>query len=177
MKFAENVLQIDASTRGCIPVNMSKKGLSLLWPAQATQNPQEDLTEYSCTPLESVTALLEDIYTRDTESPPHIDEFDRWIGGVVPKLASKPVYRAIEAVDVNIRQRLRYGNHVHFVYDLVPTSSSLQDLKFVLNAARPPLRGIRDLEFQDIYGLSKTLKFKNAEPREIAPSDIWSILY
>ena len=177
MKFAENILQIDASTRDCVPVNINKKGLSLLWPAQVTQNPQEDLTEYSSTPLETVTELLTEIRARDMEKPTHIDEFDCWFGGVVPRGSTKPIYRAIEAVDVNVRQRLRYGNHVHFVYDLVPATTSLQDLKFVLNAARPPLRGVTDPEFKEIYGLNKILQFKNAEPREVVPSDLWSILY
>ena len=177
MKLAETISQIDVTTRSCIPVNVSKRGLSLLWLAQASQTPQEDPAEYSCTPLESVAALLADIRARDMEEPTHTDEFAWWFGGVVPKCSSKPIYRAIEAVDMNVRQRLRHGNHVHFVYDLVPPTTSLQNLKFVLNAARAPLRGVSNTEFKEVYGLSKTLKFKDAEPREVTPSDLWSTLY
>ena len=58
-----------------------------------------------------------------------------------------------------------------------PTLTSFENLKFVLNAARPPLCGVTDPEFEEIYGLNKTLKFKNAEQREVAPSDLWSTLY
>lgn len=177
LKFAESIVQIDTSTRDCVPVNMNQRGISLLWLAKATQKPQEDVTEYSCTPLETVTELLAEIRTRDMDKSTRIDEFDYWLGGVMPRSSAKPIYRAIEAVDVNVRQRLRYGSHVHFVYDLVPATTSFENLKFVLNAARPPLCSVTDPEFEESYGLNKTLKFKNAEQREVAPSDLWSTLY
>ena len=148
MKFAENVSKIDSSTRNCIPVNVSKRGLTLVWSPQATLQPQqhlpeEDAEEYSCTPLESVAALLADINARYTGGDPmETDEFHWWLGGVVPKGSTKPIYRAIEAVDANVRQRLRHGSHVHFVYDLVPATTPLTGLRFVLDAGRQPLRGV-----------------------------------
>ena len=183
MKFAENVSTIDSSTRNCVPVNVSKRGLTLVWASQATRQPQqhlpeEDPEEYSCTPLESVAALLADINARYTGGDPmETDEFHWWLGGVVPKGSTKPIYRAIEAVDANVRQRLRHGSHVHFVYDLVPMTTALRDLRFVLDAGKQPLRNVADEVFRETYGLDKTLTFKSAEPREAKPSDIWSTLY
>ena len=183
MKFAENVTQIDSSTRNCVPVNVSKQGLTLVWASQATRQPQqhlpeEDPEEYSCTPLESVAALLADINARYTGGDPmETDEFHWWLGGVVPKGSTKPIYRAIEAVDANVRLRLRHGSHVHFVYDLVPMTTALRDLRFVLDAGKQPLRNVADEVFRETYGLDKTLTFKSAEPREAKPSDIWSTLY
>ena len=181
MKFAENVSQIDSSTRNCVPVNVSKQGLTLVWASQATRQPHqdspEDSEEYSCTPLESVAALLADINARDMADPMDADEFAWWLGGFVPKCSSKPIYRAIEAVDANVRQRLRHGNHVHFVYDLVPATTPLTGLRFVLDAGRQPLRGVAEEPFQEAYGLARTLTFKNAEQREVKPSDLWSTLY
>ena len=181
MKFAENVTQIDSSTRNCVPVNVSKQGLTLVWASQATRQPDQDIPEdseeYSCTPLESVAALLADINARDMADPMDADEFAWWLGGVVPRCSTKPIYRAIEAVDANVRQRLRHGNHMHFVYDLVPATTPLTGLRFVLDAGRPPLRGVAEEAFQEAYGLDKTLMFKNAKPKEVKPSDLWSTLY
>ena len=181
MKFAENVSQIDSSTRNCVPANVTKKGLTLVWASQATRQPQqdslEDSEEYSCTPLESIAALLGDINARDVADPMDADEFAWWLGGVVPKRSTKPIFRAIEAVDANVRQRLRHGNHVHFVYDLVPGTTPLTGLRFVLDAGRQPLRSVAEEPFHEAYGLDRTLKFKNAKPREAKPSDIWSTLY
>ena len=178
MKFAENILQIDSSTRSCIPVNVSRKGLTLVWPAQEVHSHQEDAEEYSCTPLETVEAILADVAARDTGGDPmETDEFHWWLGGVVPKGSTKPIYRAIEAVDANVRLRLRHGSHVHFVYDLVPMTTALRDLRFVLDAGKQPLRNVADEVFRETYGLDKTLTFKSAEPREAKPSDLWSTLY
>ena len=181
MKFAENVSQIDSSTRNCVPANVTKRGLTLVWASQATRQPQqdplEDSEEYSCTPLESVAALLADINARDMADPMDAGEFAWWLGGVVPKCSTKPIYRAIEAVDANVRQRLRHQTHLHFVYDLVPATTPLTGLRFVLDAGRQPLRGVGEEPFQEAYGLGKTLTFKNAEQREVKPSDLWSTLY
>ena len=105
------------------------------------------------------------------------DEFHWWLGGVVPKGSTKPIYRAIEDVDANVRQRLRHGSHVHFVYDRVPMTTALRDLRFVLDAGKQPLRNVADEVFRETYGLDKTLTFKSAEPREAKPSDLWSTLY
>ena len=181
MKFAENISQIDSSTRNCVPVNVNKKELTLVWASHATgqpqQHPPDDSEEYSCTPLEGVTALLADIKARNIATPVNADEFAWWLGGVVPKCSTKPIYRAIEAVDGNVLQRLRHGNHLHFVYDLVPMTTPLTGLRFVLDAGRKPLRSIAEEPFQEAYGLDRTLMFKNAKPREEKPSDLWSTLY
>ena len=98
-------------------------------------------------------------------------------GGVVPKGATKPIYRAIEAVDANVRQRLRHQTHVHFIYDLVPMTTPLKDLHFVTDAGRLPLRKLEEEAFREAYGLDRNLTFKNAAPREPKPSDIWMTLY
>ena len=177
MKFAENISQINSSTRNCIPINVSKGKLTLLWPSHTAQDLQEDTEDYSCTPLEGVEALLADVSARAIGDTLNTDEFAWWLGGVVPKGSMKPIYRAIEAVDVNVRQRLRHENHILFIYDLVPMTTPLKDLRFVLDAGRQPLRSVADETFQATYGLDKTLTFKRAEPREGKPSDLWESLY
>ena len=177
MKFAETISEIDSSTRSCIPINVNKRGLTLLWSSQSTQNLYEDSEEYSCTPLETVETLLADIATRSIGDPMETNEFAWWLGGVVPKGSMKPIFRALEAVDANVRRRLRHKTHVHFIYDVVPMSTQLKDLRFVLDAGRQPLQSVADEAFREAYGLDKTLTFKNAVPRERKPSDLWSTLY
>ena len=161
MKFAENISEIDSSTRSCMPINVHKRGLTLLWSSQTTQNLHEDTEEYSCTPLETVETLLADIATRGIGDPMETNEFAWWLGGAVPKGSMKPIYRALEAVDVNVRRRLRHKTHVHFIYDMVPMTTQLKDLRFVMDAGRQPLQSVADEAFQEAYGLDKTLTFKN----------------
>ena len=99
-------------------------------------------------------------------------------GGAVAKRSSKPIFRAIEAFDKNIYAQLQSRKRrLQFCYDLVNVGTSFQRLKYVLNAGHAPLRNLEEEEFLKVYGLPKTLTFQKAEPREAAPTDIWSILY
>ena len=177
LKFAENVTHIDSTTRQCFPVNVRKRALTLVWPAQAVQNQDEDPEDYSCTPLENVERLLADVSARESGDPMETDEFAWWLGGVVPGGSTKPIYRAIEAVDANVQRRLRHQTHINFIYDLVPMTTPLKDLHFVMDAGRLPLRSLAIEAFREAYGLDRTLAFKSAAPRDSKPSDIWATLY
>ena len=95
----------------------------------------------------------------------------------MPKRSSKPIYRAMEAVNKTVHQRIDAKKGLQFVYDLVPVTCRFQELGYTLDAGRSPMRDLANDLFYETYGLQKTLTFKAAEPRETAPSDLWTILY
>ena len=98
-------------------------------------------------------------------------------GGAVVKRSKSPIYRAIEAVDRNIYQRLAGKAGLQFVYDIVSPTTPFQKLRFTMNAGKKPLWNLDDENFLSVYGLQKKLTFKIAEPRETVSTDLWSILY
>ena len=104
-------------------------------------------------------------------------EFQWWLGGAFRQGSSKPVFRALSQVDTDVYQRIDLRQSLHFVYDLVTPTTPFADLKFTLDAGRSPMRDLPNELFQEIYGLSKELRFKRAERREVKPTDLWSILY
>ena len=49
------------------------------------------------------------------------------------------------------------GNPLQFVYDIVGTEAKFKDLKYILDAAQPPLKD--SAHFEKIYGLPRRLSF------------------
>jgi len=75
------VSQID-STANCVPVHVSKKGLTLVWASTPQQIQQEeDSGDYSCAPLESAGSLIAEISTHDVEADSEdTANFQWWLG-------------------------------------------------------------------------------------------------
>ena len=180
MKFGK-ITKISSSTRRCLPKNVSREWLTLVWlPEAVKQNhpPEDDPNDYSSTPLESVEGLLAEVGTREMQQrASDVVEFDWWLGGAMLKGALKPIDRAIDSVGNDVHQRLRHGKGLQFVYDVVPASRPFHALRFILDAGRKPLRTVTDNLFQQEFGLPRFLSFKRAVPRETQPSDLWSTLY
>ena len=143
-----------------------------------TRGVEEEDCEYSSTPLESVRCLLSEVSRRNANDNDHqASEFEWWIGGAFRQSSKKPVFRALGQYDADVYNRIDLRANLNFVYDLVTASTSFSDLKFVLDAARCPMRDLPNELFKVTYGLTKELSFKLAEKRDVHPTDLWSVLY
>ena len=77
----------------------------------------------------------------------------------------------------NHNARLSGGMPLLFVWDLVPCGAPFDALKFVVDAARPPLDKLPDAEFFKTYGLSRTISWSLRGQREDRPNNIFEGIY
>ncbi len=61
--------------------------------------------------------------------------------------------------------RTASGQHLLFVWDMVSCDCEVEALKFVLDAARPPLKCAPDKDFEKTYGLCRHLSFAPRQRR------------
>ena len=74
--------------------------------------------------------------------------------------------------------QLARGARLSFVYDFVSGKAAFSSLKYTLDAARKPLRtDLGDEDFTALYGISRRLAFKPAEPRKRWQQDAWTNVY
>ena len=66
------------------------------------------------------------------------------------------------------------GKKLVFVYDLVASNATFSDLKFVLNAVRPPFTSAA---FEKVYGLPRYLQLERSSERAAESVDIWTGIY
>ena len=178
-KHFGRVSRIDDAQEKCFPIVLRTSAM-IIWglPSKAQVVEEEhDSSEYSTTPMESVQSLLKEVSKRNANDSDQASQFQWWLGGAFRQSSNKPVFRALCQVDADVYQRIDSRVSLHFVYDLVTNATSFQDLKFVLDAGRCPLRDIPSSVFKETYGLTKELSFKRAEKREANPTDLWSVLY
>ena len=88
------------------------------------------------------------------------------------KLSKQPLRQCTETARQAVSSSLYKKTPLLFVYDVI---RCLNDLKFVLDAGRPPL--VDGEDFEHVYGLPQKLAFKRAEPRLGIKSDWWSAFY
>ena len=148
----------------------------LMWgrPSEAPGRAETEV-EYSAAPVENVRSLLKEVSTRNATVEDR--DFQWWLGGAFKQGSNKPVFHALSQIDKDVYQRIDTRQSLHFVYDLVTPTTPFSEMKFTLDAGRSPMRDLPNEIFQEIYGLSKELRFKPAEKREVKPTDLWSILY
>ena len=89
------------------------------------------------------------------------------------KDASRTAWSSVQA---NLRN-LRHGEGLQFVYDVCTVDTPFVDLKFVIDAGRPPLQGLDDDCFESAYGLSRSLRYRANELRARDISDMWASVY
>ena len=168
------VSRVDGAKQ-CSPIVLNSSAM-IVWgrPSKAPE-PNDSDVEYSAAPVESVQSLLEEVSARNANVEER--EFQWWLGGAFRQGSSKPVFRALSHVDTDVYHRIDTRQSLHFVYDLVTHTTPFAELKFTLDAGRSPMCDLPNELFQEIYGLSKELRFKSAERREVEPTDLWSILY
>ena len=72
----------------------------------------------------------------------------------------------------------RGAERLSFVFDFVPCeAATFDELLFIRDAARAPLRQVDDATFQLTYGLPRRLEFQTHRPREALQADLLSNVY
>ena len=87
-------------------------------------------------------------------------------------MTKEPLRQCTETARQTVSSSLHQKSALLFVYDVI---RCIGDLKFVMDAGRPPL--IDGGDFECVYGLPQKLAFKSAEPRLGMKSDWWSAFY
>ena len=67
------------------------------------------------------------------------------------------------------------GRPLHFVYDIVGTETKFHHLKYILDAAQPPLQD--GPNFEKVYGVTRNLTFDRASKRRIEDVVIFESVY
>ena len=77
-----------------------------------------------------------------------------------------------------VSNQLARGSKLSFVYDFVADAAGFDAMKYVLDAARGPLReDLDEDEFAALYGIPRYLRFKPASTRKVRQYDIWADIY
>ena len=64
-----------------------------------------------------------------------------------------------------------------YVYDFCSCDTPFDDLLFVHDAGRPPLRKLGDDEFLEVYGVTRRLEFAARRVVRESTTDWWSCVY
>ena len=111
-----------------------------------------DGENYSTSPIATVRLLLQQLFDSrlqgSSETPQ--SEFEWWTGGAMQKFAKQPIKDASRTAWSSMQADLRNGAALHFVYDVCKVDTPFDDLKFVLDAGRHPLR--------ELHGSSSTTR-------------------
>lgn len=164
----------------CMPISTGSGEYDLLWGIEPIDMQQhfedDDIEGYESTQLATICGILDKMFLRDSTNVTP----DGWFtGGVMQKLTNKMtqsntsgVYKA--ALESNSNRSV-LGNPLHFVYDIVGAETRFEALKYVLDAAQPPLRN--DTNFEKIYGLPRHLRFQMKTTRVGVDVDIFESVY
>ena len=168
----------DCTTATCVHVPTGKAGeYTLLWGIQEPHGIEEDVSTesgtdetsgyYEVTPLAAIYQMLQKIQRQDA-SDPAPPEDGWWRGGVMERMAKSPSPH-LDALEIHA-MRTTTGHSVMYLWDMVtPEAPGLETLKYVLDAARPPLQDCP--EFEKKYGISRYLTFSRQEHR-VPPENI-----
>ena len=78
------------------------------------------------------------------------------------------------AIECNA-SRTVIGYPLLFVYDIVGVDTKFKDLKYILDAAHPPLKD--STHFEKIYGLPRLLKFHVRTKRQPVDANMFANVY
>ena len=170
----------DARRSGaCVAVSTGiRDEYTLLWGAgddsDSEPSQDEDETGYETAPIASVYRLLEKYLSADNSQAD-----DSWFaGGLMERLSSHMNRNDSAGASIAAREHARFHTHIgkklQFVYDLVASDSEFTNLRFVLDAARPPFTGAA---FEKVYGLPRYLQFDMSSDRATECVDIWAGIY
>jgi hypothetical protein len=188
VRFCEKHSRIDAlparTTGACVPLVCENGHYALLWGADVGNSDSEDdddTSGMSETPRASVYGLLEKHFAMGLQSC--TDETPRdcdamYPGGAMQKCKSSlrgSKMSGISHLRATLISRLATSKKLLYVYDFCTCHTEFDNLRFVLDAARPPLKA--DLKsFKSVYGLPATMEFSR---RVRAPysCDWWASVY
>ena len=72
-----------------------------------------------------------------------------------------------------VSNQLQRGHKLSFVYDFMACAAGFGSIRYVLDAARKPLREDLDEEdFAAMYGIPRRLRFKHAAARKVRLHDV-----
>jgi len=168
-------------TGAVCPLVLSEGKYLLLWGAGVEELDDADIEGYSTTPLASAYDLLNREFAREMETSddtPHTDDA-WWKGGVMEKLPRAMHGRcgmAGRALREHATSRLLCKKPLLYVYDFCLCTTAFDDLPFVRDAGRPPLRALEGGEFKEAYGVSRRLEFARRVFRR-SHSDWWTSIY
>ena len=186
IRFCEKHSRIDAlpakATGTCVPLVIENGHYMLLWGADADTSDSDSDHEdtLSETPRASVYALLEKHFALGLdgtdETPQNNDAM--YPGGAMEKC--KASIRASRAGAINnlrasLVSRLAANRPLLYVYDFCSCHTDFDSLRFVRDAARPPLKAdVKD--FKLVYGLPAKLEFTR-RVRSPFSCDWWASVY
>ena len=173
------------TTGACIPLGTGRPGhYTLLWGVQAPNDEAKECDEgsqiegYDTTPLATVYAVLERAHRQDAHADQTPDD-GWWRGGVMQRIASNMTTRdtlaATKVVLETHAARASTGSPLLFVWDMVTVEAKFGCLKYVLDAARPPLCDCPD--FEKINGLPRYLRFENRKKRVPVEMNVFDGIY
>ena len=122
-----------------------------------------DCEDYSPVPCVAVTTLLEKCQAHENGTP--------LPGGFVAKGAG--IVQSQLAATHCVAAYLPSPSHLHFVYDFCTVETPFASLRYVMDAARPPLGD--DNGFKRAYGIDRRLSFSEAGARERRAHDWWAV--
>jgi hypothetical protein len=169
-----------SATGTCIPIVVDSGHYMLLWGAgkddKETQSDDDD-EYYTETPLASAYTLLEKHFNRELEANTHEEDE----GGIMEKLSGGMTRPSCQRVQTTLHNttasRLMRKSHLLYVYDFLPCDGSFEDLKFVRNAGRHPLKIMSGEDFKKAYGIHRELRFVSRARSLISTTDWWSVVY
>ena len=178
-------------TGACVPLGTGVPGeYTLLWGVQGptscpgveedTEDRDEEVVEgYDVTPLAKIYAILEKVHRQDVLADTSLPQEGWYKGGVMHRMASSMGRSAArDAYKIALEShaaRASLGKPLLFVWDLVACDAPYGCLKYVLDAARPPMRERPD--FESVHGLGQYLKFEMRKRRVPVETDMFEKVY
>ncbi len=156
-----------------------KDEYTLLWGAGDLDDDSEGSQDdedvaYETTPIAAIYALLEKYLQIDDSQGE-----DAWFAGGLMERLTKHMNRndhvgAAHAVSEHTYFQKRVGKRLLFVYDVVGCDADFKNLRFVIDAVRPPETTAK---FEKLYGMPRLLNFERASGRPCASVDFWRGIY
>ena len=176
----QRVAATHASTTGAVCPLLCDDGNYLLLYGAGVDDFCQDCGEgESETPLASIYLLLEEHFAREIQSTSEVSQTNDgwWEGGPMQKLSNANWHASLMTLRDNVSSRLNANQKLLYVYDFIRCDATYNQLRFVLNAGRPPLEEHDDTDFQNIYGIPRILQFQDHQPRSALPSNWWAAVY
>ena len=166
----------------CLPLPVDRTGTDFLLLWDVSSGPREEEEEedecYTATPLAAVLKICEQKLDETIICSGDEGAVRKISARIQSRMAKRQVSGAMRVVDEALDASVDNRSPLIFVYSFCSLASGLNALKGVLDATT--LCGLPTLseeEFQERYGLPRTLAFQKARDRRIAGADVWSELY
>ena len=173
IRFCEKRSRIDALpakvTGTCVPLVCENGHYMLLWGADVNNSDSDDDDDddddaISETPRASVYALLEKHFALGLDGT---DETPQNSDAMYPSGAMEKCKTSMQGSNTSVLNnlkatlvsRLASSKPLLYVYDFCSCRCDFDSLRFVRDAARPPLKAADVKDFKSVYGLPAKLEF------------------